>query len=327
MKILVTGATGFLGTALVSRLCDRGDEVFCVAKDKLNLHDLEKLKVAKLVLSDLADDTSFGHMLKDIDVVFHLAGATRARTFQEYYNSNVLATKHFIDTCARNATRLRRFVHISSIAAVGPSTLENPLTEESEFKPISEYGRTKMLGELEALKAKDRLPTTIIRPSSVYGPRERDMYDMFRSVARGVYPVLGFTKKRVSALHSDDFIEGLLSASEASRSLGETYFLGSENYYTAEDIGEAIAKAMNRRPWNVRVPHSVLYAIGAAAQIGGKISGKHVFMNIQKVRELVQPAWTCSVAKAQDHFGFRQKTSLEDGMAQTYRWYVENGWL
>lgn len=326
MKTLVTGATGFLGTALVSRLCERGDEVFCVAKDRINLSDLEKLKV-KTILSDLNDEGSFSHVLGDIDVVFHLAGATRARTSREYYDSNVRATKHFIDVCARKATLLTRFVHVSSIAAVGPSTLQAPLTEESPFKPISEYGRTKMLGEQEAMRAKDRLPITIIRPSSVYGPRERDMYDMFRAVGRGIYPVLGFTKKRVSALHSDDFIEGMIKASEAPRALGETYFLGSEHSYTAEDIGAAIAKAMNKRPWQVRVPHSILYAIGAASQIGGKVTGKQVFMNVQKVRELVQPAWTCSVAKAQDHFGFRQTTSLEDGMAKTYQWYAENGWL
>lgn len=184
-----------------------------------------------------------------------------------------------------------------------------------------------MLGELEATKARDRLPITIIRPSSVYGPRERDMYDVFRSVKRGILPSVGFGKKLVSVLHSEDLIAGMMQSAQSERAIGETYFLGSESFYSPADIGEAIAKAMNRKPWHVTVPHFVLYGVGAAAQVSGKLTGKQVFLNIQKVRELVQPAWTCSVNKAKVHFGFNQNISLEEGMQRTHRWYVENGWL
>jgi len=326
MKVLVTGGTGFIGSHLIERLRQRGDEVRCVAKDRLNAALLEALNV-EVVFGDLNNGVGWESILDGVDYIYHLAGVTRSRSSKEYYEGNFLATKRFIDVCTANCGGLQRFVYVSSLAAVGPSLDSKLVKEETPYHPVSHYGKSKMLGELEVLKARDRLPITIIRPSAVYGPRERDMYEYIRLIMRGIQPLIGFRRKLISLIHSDDVVEGILVAAEHPRGIGETYFLGSEQSYTMEDIGRAIAHAIHNRPIKIRVPHILVYAVGAIAETVGKLTGKQIFFNLQKVRESVQPAWICSVEKARVHLGFRQRVSLDEGMLKTYLWYRKNGWL
>ena len=144
---------------------------------------------------------------------------------------------------------------------------------------------------------------------------------------RGIQPLIGFGRKQLSLIHSHDLVEGILLASQLRQAIGQIYFLGSERSYTTQDIGNAIAYAVNRVPMKVRLPHSLVYTVGAVAEIVGKLTGKQVFFNLQKAKESVQPAWVCSVEKAKSQLGFHQSIALDEGMAQTYYWYTQNGWL
>lgn len=326
MNILVTGGTGFIGSHLVERLRRDGHTVRCVAKDRLNSPYLESLGV-EVVLGDLNNGLGWDAILDGIDVIYHLAGVTRTRSPRDYYEGNYHATKRFLQVCLNHCRDLKRFVYVSSLAAVGPSLNGQPLDETATYHPVSDYGRSKMMGEIEVLKAAGRLPVTVVRPSAVYGPRERDMYEYMRLIRRGIQPLIGFKRKLLNLIHSDDLVRGIVLAGEHSRAVGETYFLGSRVNYTTEDIGCAIATAVHRKPLCVRVPHALVYAVGAVAELVGKVSGKEIFFNLQKVRESVQPAWTCSVEKAQRQLGFSQQLTLEEGMIATYRWYCEHGWL
>jgi len=326
MKVLVTGGTGFIGSHLVERLRKRGDEVKCVAKDRLNATLLESLDV-EVVLGDLNNGIGWDSILDGVECIYHLAGVTRAKSSKEYYEGNYMATKRFVEVCIANCVDLRRLVYVSSLAAIGPSLDRHPVTEETPYHPVSHYGRSKMMGELEILGVRDRLPVTVVRPSAVYGPRERDMYEYMRLIMRGVQPLIGFRKKFLSLIHSDDLVEGIILAADHPRAIDQTYFLGSEEWYATEDIGSAIACAIQKFPVRVRIPHAVIYAIGAIAAAVGKLTNKQIFFNLQKARESVQSAWICSVEKAKTHLGFRQRVSLAEGMERTYRWYRENGWL
>jgi len=326
MKILVTGGTGFIGSHLIERLRGQGHDVRCVAKDRINMSVLESLKV-EIVLGDLNNGIGWEAILDGVDLVYHLAGVTRANSYGEYYDGNHLATKRFVEVCSAHCTDLKRFVYVSSLAAVGPSPNGEQATEETPYHPVSHYGRSKMLGELEVLKARDRFPITIVRPSAVYGPRERDMYEYIRLILRGIQPLIGFRNKFLNLIHSEDLVRGILLAGNHHRAEGEVYFLGSERDYTTEDIGRSIALAVGKRPLRVRLPHAVVYGVGAVAEVWGKIARKQIFFNLQKVRESVQAAWTCSVDKAKSQLGFQQNISLEEGMAQTYRWYRDHQWL
>jgi nucleoside-diphosphate-sugar epimerase len=326
MKVLVTGGTGFIGSRLIERLRRRGDEVICVAKDRLNAAFLESLNVP-VILGDLNNGIGWDAILDGVDSIYHLAGVTRAKSWNEYYEGNYHATKRLVEICIAHCTSLKRFVYVSSLAAVGPSPDGEPVTEETRYHPVSHYGKSKMLGEMEVVKARDRLPITVVRPSAVYGPRERDMYKYMRLILVGIQPLIGFRRKLLSLIHSDDLVDGILLTGEHPHAVGEKYFLGSEVCYSIEDIGDAIARAVQKKPMKVRMPHALVYTAGVAAEVFGRITRKQTFFNLQKARESVQTAWTCSVEKARTQLGFRQKVSLEDGMLRTYLWYCDNGWF
>lgn len=176
MKVLVTGGTGFIGSTLIERLRSRGDEVTSVAKDRLNLSLLEALGV-QVVLGDLNEANGWDRILAGVECVYHLAGVTRAQSSREYYEGNHLATRRLLELCLQYCPGLERFLYVSSLAAVGPALNSEPVEETTPYHPVSHYCRSKMQGEMEVLQVHDRLPVTIVRPSAVYGPRERDMYE------------------------------------------------------------------------------------------------------------------------------------------------------
>src|SRR5512146_830792 len=120
MKVLVTGGTGFIGARLIERLREQGNEVLCIAKDRLNCAFVESLG-ANVMLGDLNNGIAWERILPELDVVFHVAGVTRAQTSKEYYEGNYYATKRFVEACVHSCPTLRRFVYIGSLAAVGPS--------------------------------------------------------------------------------------------------------------------------------------------------------------------------------------------------------------
>lgn len=326
MKTLVTGGTGFIGSHLIERLLGKGYEVLCVAKDVLNRELLERAG-CKVVLADLNNGISWDSLLDGVDCVYHVAGVTRCRSPREYYEGNYRATKHFVDICVNLRSSLKRFVYVSSLTAVGPSLDGRPVDETSPYHPVSHYGKSKMLAELEVLRVSDRLPMTIVRPSAVYGPRERDMYDYMRLIKKGIQPLVGFRSKLMSLIHSDDLVDGIIRSGESEIAVGKTYLLGSEAIYSVREIGRAISCAVHRHPLCVGLPHCLIYAVGGIATLVGKATGQQVFFNIEKVKESVQPAWTCSVEKAKSELGFHQSVELVEGMKSTYSWYCKNGWM
>ncbi len=326
MKILVTGATGFIGSHLVERLRSQGHEVRCIAKDPLNVGVLESAG-CKVVLGDLNNGVDWDSLLDGIDIIYHVAGVTRCKRPEEYYEGNFRATQRFVEVCSRLCTRLSRFVYVSSLTAIGPARDGLPFGEDAPYHPVSHYGKSKMMAELEVLRAGDRIPVTIVRPTAVYGPRERDMYDYIKMIKRGLEVIIGFRRKLMSLIHSDDLVRGIMQAGESAVAAGRTYFLGSEEFYTEQELGATIARVVASHPLCVHLPHALVYTVGAVAAGIGRLTRQQVFFNLEKARESVQPAWICSVERAKADFGFRQQVSLEAGMRMTYQWYRNNGWM
>lgn len=326
MKILVTGGTGFIGSRLVERLVRQEHQVCCVAKDRLNSVFLESIKV-ELVLGDLNDGMNLDEIVEGAECIYHLAGMTRARSNREYYEGNYLATKKFINICARSSKNLKRFVYVSSQAAAGPSRNGKPLTEDAPCRPVSHYGRSKMLAEKEVLRYRDKLPITIVRPSAVYGPRDRDMYQYILLVKKHLQPLVGLGTKWLNLIYVDDLVSGLLLAGEHPNAEDETFFIGSETSYATAEIGKTIAAILNLKPIRIHIPHLAVFSVGAIGEGIARLTGKQIFFNIQKAKESVQPGWIFSVQKAKSRLGFSQRVSLLEGMRRTYGWYEENSWL
>lgn len=326
MRSLVTGGTGFIGSRLVERLCMRGDTVLCVAKDRLNAGVLEALGV-KSVLGDLTNGIAWSTVLTDVDVVFHVAGVTRGRTAADYFAGNTAATERLLEAVMNHRPGLKRLLYVSSLSAAGPSPDGRPVAEDGPCHPVSVYGKSKYLAEQAVLRRAQSLPVTIVRPSAVYGPREKDMYDYIRTILHGLQLLIGFGRKSVNLIHVDDLVDGIIRAADSPRAVGQTYYIGSERAYDEEEVGETIASVVQRHPVRVHVPHAAAYMVGAMGEFCGKVFRKDVFMNIQKVHEVVQKAWSCSVEKARRELGFHQQISLAEGMRLTYQWYRDNGWL
>lgn len=326
MKTLVTGATGFIGSHLVERLVQEGHQVTCLAKDRLHYDFLESLQV-EIVLRDLNDGNGLEAVLDGVGYIFHLAGVTRAKSYREYYEGNYMATKNFVSICTRSCENLKRFVFVSSQAAVGPSEDGRPLTEEDMYHPVSHYGKSKMLAEKEILSYQDRIPITIIRPSSVYGPREYDWYQYMCLIKKGIQPLIGFGRKWMNLIHVEDIVQGLLLAAEHIQAEDEVFFMGNEVSHTTQEIGDIIAFVLNRKQIRIYFPHLAVYAFGAIAEGVGKLTNSQIFFNLQKAKESVQSSWIISVEKAKSRLGFSQRVSLFEGMRKTCNWYKENEWL
>lgn len=326
MKIIVTGATGFIGSHLAERLRREGHELVCVAKDPLNAQVLESAG-CKVVIADLNNDAGWEQLLGDAEMVYHLAGVVRARHTRDYYEGNVLGTKHVLEACLKYASRLKRLVYVSSLTASGPSTDGKPLSEDVPYHPVSDYGRSKMLAEQEILKIGDRIPWTIVRPAAVYGPRERDWFDYICIIRRGIEPLIGFRDKMLSILYIDDVVDGIIRAAESEHAVGRTYFLGSEEPCSYHTLGMTISRVLKCHPVCVRLPHTLVFAVAACAAAAGALTGKEVLFNIQKARESVQRGWVCSVERARRELGWHQQVGLEEGLSRTCEWYVRYGWL
>ena len=335
MRTLITGATGFIGSILVdsllARLKQQNDveyKVLCLVRRTSSLTWLEKLPV-ELVHGDLfaPQGGALIPVLPEISHVIHLAGATKARTASEYFRANGEATRHLLQLCARHAKKIQRFVYVSSLAAAGPSADGNPVTEDETPRPVSNYGRSKLAGEIACQEFCRELPITIIRPPAVYGPREKDIYQYFKQVNTGVRLRFGWRERRMSLIHAQDLVNGILHASEHPRAAGETYFMTNSRPYDWHELGAALTKAMQKKTISLTVPEFIAPVLAAFGALGAMITRKPALLNFDKINELRQYYWVCSGEKARQQIGFTPALSIQEGLQQTYRWYKENEWL
>ncbi|HLB24926.1 MAG TPA: NAD-dependent epimerase/dehydratase family protein, partial [Nitrospirota bacterium] len=183
MKALVTGGTGFIGSHLVEALLKKGYSVRCLVRDLAKQGWLAGLDV-ELVTGDCNEPATLEGAVDGVDYVFHVAGITKAARGETYYSVNGEGTKN-VALAAAGSAGLRKLVYVSSQAAAGPSRQGRPRKEDDPPGPVSDYGRSKLMGERYCLELADRVDLAIVRPTSVYGPRDRDIYTFFRMVSRG----------------------------------------------------------------------------------------------------------------------------------------------
>jgi len=326
VKALVTGATGFVGSHLAERLLAGGWEVACLLRPTSDPAWLEGLEVERRVAA-LEDADALRRAVRGVEVVFHAAGLTRARRREEYLAVNAEGTRRLLGAVLAEGAAPRRFVYVSSLAAVGPNPSPEPLDETAEPRPIDGYGASKLAGERVVLACADRLPVTIVRPPGVYGPRDTNFLPLFRSALRlGRVPTIGKASKQAALVYVTDLAEGLRLAAEAPEAVGRTYFLASGNH-TMGEVVEAVCSALGMPPRRLRVPSLLARLAGEFGQLKWALTGRPQIVSRRKVRDMLQPRWTCSWARAREELGYREAVGLEEGMRRTVQWYAEQGWL
>ncbi|MFN7993187.1 MAG: NAD-dependent epimerase/dehydratase family protein [Bryobacteraceae bacterium] len=319
--ILVTGATGFIGSHFVERAVADGRGVRCLVRRTSSLTQLPP--VVELAYGDLAQGAGLSEALEGVDSVVHLAGVTKARTQAEYYRGNVEATANLL----KASGEVKRFVHVSSLAAAGPSKASQPVREDAVPHPVSHYGRAKLAGEQAVLRSAVRDRAVIVRPPVVYGPRDHDVFEVIRAVSKGWLLRIGTEERRFSLVYVMDLVEGLMAALDRQNVGGRTFFLAHAQAVSWDEFGAATARLLGRKLRTASVPPPLAYALGAGADWWTRVSGKPGILSRDKVSEACCEGWVCDPALASRDLGFCAATGLEEGLRLTLDWYREAGWL
>ncbi len=337
-KILLTGATGFIGSHLAETLVRRGDEVACLVRRSSRLELLKPLNV-KFIYGDVTDRDSLHAAVAGQDIVYHLAGCTRAIDIKQYYRVHVLGVRNLMQVCARQ-TSPPVVVLVSSLAAAGPTMRGRIRTESDHPAPVSHYGRSKRLGELSAERFAGRVPVTIIRPPIVLGQRDRTGLEMFLGIDRfRVHMIPGLARHRFSLIHADDLTELLILAARRGARLCPTgtdgaassqgyYFAACNEHPTYAELGRMIGNALGRRrvlPFHLATP--LVWMVSGIVEVISRIRREPLYLNLDKTCEITAGPWVCSPQRAVDELGFSVAAPLAERLHQTAEGYRRQGWL
>ena len=316
--ILVTGGTGFIGRHLLDKLSALGEPARCLLRRQARPRRLPA--GIEAAYGDLTRGEGVEEAVRGADTVIHLAGVTKALATRDYYAGNVRATETLLRALAGRAVRL---VHVSTLAAIGPSRDGTPVDEDAQPHPLTHYGKSKLEAErtVRAL-APDAV---IVRPPAVYGPRDIDIFQVLRSISKGWMLEIAGGERWFSAIYVGDLVEGLLAARRGVP--GRAYFLAHPQPVSWSEFGAAAARIMARRPRVVRVSPRVAYAVGLGAEVWSLVTRRPGIISREKVAEARCRWWTCDTRRAAAELGFEARTPLAAGLAQTLAWYKEAAWL
>lgn len=320
MKILVTGATGFIGSHIVDRLIDCGYDVTCLVRKESNLKWIrDKIDFIKVVRGDFLYPETLKDAINDIDTVIHVAGLPYANDWHKYYIVNFIGTKNILQACL-NSKKVKRLIYFSSQSASGSVSKGILRTEDMPPKPISHSGRSKLLAEEELLKSKDAIHITIIRPTLIYGPRDMNLLNYFRMVKKGIFISFGNIERILNVCYIDDLIDAVEKILNANLPSGEVFFIGSDNYplYEVKDI---FSKVVGKQVRNITVPGKLLPLLFFMAEIIGRFLKKNLPLNCDLAKEMQKESWAVSCKKAEILLGYKPKINLKVGLQITYDWY------
>lgn len=327
MNILVTGGTGFIGSHLVEYLLTKGHDVRCLVKQDDDTRYISN-KGVEFVYGDICDSHSVEEAAKGVEYVYHLAAVQRGSvTQEEFYRVNASGTRNILEACYKNAPNMRKFVHVSSISAVGPRNVVQALTEDSPCRPVDHYGESKLSGEEVAIEYMSKLPLVIVRPPLVYGPRDMNQLTVLRymkMVTKGFYFIRGSGKRYTSIIFVKDLVEGLITVAHNDASTGQKYFLCDELPTSYDVICELTASALKRKAIKITVPSILIDAknmVTGFYKNNDKRKARHQNSNKYSLH------WVCDGSKAKRELGYQTRTLLPDGIYMTVNWYRENGWL
>jgi len=307
-------------------LIKRGIKVRCLVRpSRENLQWTSNLDI-ETVSGDLLNPASVGPALRDVDFIIHIAGVTKAKRRKDYFAGNVAATRNLL-SLATNAKNLKKICHLSSLTAVGPSANGTPLDERSVCSPISTYGKSKLEAEQACLEYATNLPIVILRPPTVYGPRDKDVLELFKATKLGIQPNIGSKDKSLSLMYAPDLAEAIVEATLSEKTTGKTYFVSDPVVYPQARLYDILTELVGRKSLRIKLPPYLVYTVATIVQAVSFFGPKPAVLSIEKARDLVQDHWVCSPALIKQDIGFEAGTAAERGLKATYAWYKDRGWL
>jgi nucleoside-diphosphate-sugar epimerase len=322
---LLTGGTGFVGSHVAELLGAAGLRVRCLVRRSSSLRYLPA--GVETVVGDLASGAGLAEAVEGVNVVYHVAGVTKASSEAAYFDGNARGTRNLLAACERAPVPPARFVHVSSLAAAGPNPDAIPLGEDAPAHPLTWYGRSKLAGETAVRASALASRAVILRPPVVYGPRDTDVFEIFRTIARGFMLLIGRGESWFSYIHVDDLAQAIVSAGNHDEAAGGTFFIANPEPVTWTEFARVASRVTGRPVRFIRLPASAAYAAGWCAEIGSWLRGRPGILSRQKVLEAQCRHWTCDASRARSGLGFTASLSLREGIAGTLAWYKEAGWL
>jgi nucleoside-diphosphate-sugar epimerase len=328
MRVLLTGGSGFLGSWVAEQLAGEGHVVKALVRPASDRRALEKLPGVEFAPGAIEDRASLTPAVEGVDAIVHVAGIVKARRPADFFGVNTQGTKNLLDAALARGG-LKRFVYVSSLAAMGPSADGQPLPEDATPHPVTHYGRSKLEAERAVLAAGARLPVTVIRPPMIYGPRDRETLAFFTSIRNGLLPIVGDGGNTLSVIYVADCAAAVVRAATAEGApSGKAYFVEDGVVYVWREAVKEIESAMGRRALvRVGMPMGVVKMAAAATQLWGALTNTAQMLTLDKVNELTQQHWVCSGDGARRDLGWTAKVQWREGVREAVKWYREQGWL
>lgn len=324
----VTGANGFVGSHLVELLLREGMEVHCLLRKSSDTKWIDGLDITihREGIENIEYLTQVFSENKP-NYIFHIAGTVKAFDYAGFVAGNVRPAKYILEA-ALGVPSIENIVIASSLAASQPTIVGSPNDESCARSPLTEYGRSKVEEEDVAISYMDRLPISIIRPPVVYGERDVDVLLFFKTIKNHILPLIGFSPKALSLVYVGDLVRGFYQCAISKKSIGQTYFIGGfRDEYTWHEIGKLTSKTMETFTIPLRVPHFLVFVVAYIYQFFSKWSGLPTTFDVQKAREMVSEAWTCTSKKAARDFGYAPQVDISEGFRRTIEWYRSKGWI
>lgn len=326
-KVLITGASGFVGYHLIASAIENGLEVYAAVRPESDIAHLKNLPVNYVQLNFGAVDELKAELeAKQYAYIIHAAGTTKAKSLQAYNRVNADYSRNLALAASLANYKLEKFVFVSSLAAVGPITDFNAsIYDDSEAKPVTFYGMSKKLAE-EYLCQIENLPLVIVRPTAVYGPREKDIFILFKTINSGFEPYIGRFNQQLSFIYVKD-LANLIVQILKSDVVRQTYNVSDGHCYDRYALANEIKKALQKKTFKVHLPLGLVNALAGFMDTIYANSAKTPTLNKEKMKELTAPNWICSIDNLKKDLQFAPEYNLEKGLDETVKWYKENNWL
>ncbi|MCX6281078.1 MAG: NAD(P)-dependent oxidoreductase [Bacteroidetes bacterium] len=332
-NILITGSSGFIGSFLVEEALKRELSVYAGVRKSSSLAYLKDpgIHFAELDLTDKTRLKEFFLEQKQngirFDYVIHNAGLTKAQKKEDFYRVNYTYTRNFAEALIESDCIPLKFVYISSLAAYGPGDEASmkPVMLDDVPKPVDEYGKSKLEAE-KYLKTLPGFPLLIIRPSGVYGPREKDYFVYFQTISRGMEPYIGYKPQILTFIYVRDLVRLILDAT-VSDIKGKAYFITDGKHYDSREFAAITKKHLGKKTFKITLPLGLVGGIALVMEKIFSLGGKMPTLNTDKFKIMKSTNWTCQVDALQKDFDFRAAYDLDKGVKEVLEWYQKEGWL
>ncbi|MBE9464172.1 NAD-dependent epimerase/dehydratase family protein [Dyadobacter subterraneus] len=327
-RILITGASGFIGYHLIKAAQKAGFEVDAAVRSSSRLSHLNAL-APNFVTLDFGSEESLKRSLEEgqYAYIIHAAGATKAKNLEEYNLVNAEYTRNLAQATEKADIPLEKFVFVSSLAAIGPSDYHDVklFTENRKPNPVTAYGKSKLLAE-EYL-SDSTLPLAVLRPTAVYGPGEKDLYIVFKMLQDGLDLYIGKKPQRFSFVYVQDLVNAIMLSMQAENKAERTYNISDGNVYGRYELADTFKDLLSKKTIRVHIPEGIVKIAANVLELAYMNSEKSPVLNKEKLNELTAPNWACSIEAAKKDLHYRPAYNLKTGLAESMQWYTKGKWL